>query len=307
MGFLSSNIVWILIIIAVLAALILLIFFLSRMEKNLGKKLALIRRDRNGEYIEKLKKLNKSGLNPEKALDSISIIAKEFFNEAFNMPRNAEYFDLIEKFKKMEEKDCETFCILINDLSYSGKKIEKKEINSLLGMLEEIINKNKIISKEEKNQAISIIPRVKKQGKIKSSSKWKNRIKEIGSYMEEINRILYRFSKNPKMIEITKYDLDSWEYYDYIRENKKDFNKINSSLANLKQIHKKFKIIFGELYKESNNEQRIELKKFADNWSSEQSKVSKGITNPFKNQIIASKVLEKYITKLRDIILARFP
>ena len=306
MGFLLNNIGWILIIILVLAMLILLIFFLSRMEKNLGKKLALKERDKNSEYIMRLKKLSESRLNPEKALDSISIIAKEFFNEAFNLPLNAEYSELTEKFKKMEEKDCETFCILINDLSYSGKEIEKDEIKSLLDMLEKIIRKNKIISKEEKKQEISIIQYVKKQGKIKSSSKWKNRIKEIDSYRGEINRILYSFSMNPKIFEITNYEFGSEKYYDYIRKNKKDFNEINSLLANLKQIHKKFKIIFSELYKESDNEQRIELKKFANNWYNEQSDALKSITNPFKNQLIASNVLEKYMAKLEVIILTKF-
>jgi len=314
-----KGIMYLFLAIILLTLAIILLYFL---EKKINKRVEQIKNDRNVFYKKEIKKLIEIKLVKERMLEHINNLAREFFREAFDIPSSMEYSEMIEKFKNMGKREAISFCNLLSEVEYSGEPIDKNKIRALLRLLEKIIEKNKIISqeeKEEKKQATPIIPDVRKQenpiestieklpqGKIKGSFKWKNRIKEIDFYREEISRILYSFSMNPKMFEITNYEFGSEKYYDYIKKNKKDFNEIISLLANLKHIHKKFKMIFGELYKESDNEQRIELKKFANKWYNEQLDALKGITNPFKNQLVASKVLEKYMAKLGVIILTRF-
>jgi len=329
-----KGVMYVFLAIVILILVVILLYFL---EKKVRKKIEQIKSDRNTFYKKEIKNLIGIKLSEEKMLGQINSLAKEFFREAFDIPYSMEYSEMIEKFKTMRKREAISFCNLISELEYSGHPLDKNKIQSLLRLLEKIIEKNRIISQEEKGKKrkeIPIIPEVKTpdlrkehkeflsvqkqekpieipmekipQGKTRSSFKWKNRIKEIDFYREEINRILYSFSMKPKMFDITRYEFGSEEYHDYIRENKKEFNDIISLLANLKHIHKKFKMIFGELYKESDNEQRIELKKFADKWHNEQSDALKGITNPFKNQLVASKVLEKYMTKLGVMILTRF-
>ncbi len=137
-------------IVLILAILVLIFFVLRMIEKKFQIKLRLQKKSRNLFYIKKVKKLSKSKIKPEEFLDSINDTARDFFKEAFELPYSLEYLELIDEFRKIEEKECISFCRLISEISYSGEKIEKEEIKALIKLLGKIVEKNKILSKEEK-------------------------------------------------------------------------------------------------------------------------------------------------------------
>lgn len=136
-------------IISILVILALILVFLILIEKKLKQKLKLQRNSRNLFYKRKIKRLNRLKLKPQEFLDSINDIARDFFKEAFDLPYNLEYSELVSEFEKRKKEDCVAFCKLISELNYSGKKIEKNKLITLSKLLEKIIDKNKIDSENK--------------------------------------------------------------------------------------------------------------------------------------------------------------
>jgi len=137
-------------LVLIIGILLLIIVILKIIEKSYRIRLELRKRDRNIFYRRELKKLREIKDHPEKVLDSANIIARGFFKEAFELPYNLEYLELVEEFRKSGKGDCVDFCNLISELSYSGDEISQEKIDRLLFLLEKIIQNNRILSEEDK-------------------------------------------------------------------------------------------------------------------------------------------------------------
>lgn len=166
-------------IISILAILFVILLFLIILEKKFRKKFKLQKKSRNLFYKRKIKKLSKLKLNPQEFLDAINNLARDFFEEAFDLPDHLEYSELINEFKKTGKKECITFCGLTSELSYSGKSIEKNKLSVLIKLLEKIVEKNKILSEEEKKEMKGIKEEKEKKDKIKEKRQKKKEIKEL--------------------------------------------------------------------------------------------------------------------------------
>ena len=118
--------------------IILVLIFIYFYKKN--KK---IYRDINSEqtrynlFKERLENIEDSVENPEKDLEKISRLAKDFFKEYYNLSPNLTYLELSIKFKDNPKKS--VFCKEISDLNYSGNKIKSEQIDDLKQTLREII------------------------------------------------------------------------------------------------------------------------------------------------------------------------
>lgn len=137
-------------IVLVLAILFLVVIILRIVEREFQIKLVLKRKDRNLFYRKELENLSGMNMSLEKTVSRANIIARDFFREAFNLPYNLEYSELIAQFRKIGNKECITFSKLISELNYSGEKITEKQVRILINLLARIIQKNKILSDEEK-------------------------------------------------------------------------------------------------------------------------------------------------------------
>ncbi len=136
-------------IIVILISLALIALILMLVERKIRRKIKLQVNNRNLFYRTKLKNKAKLTTKPEETLDSINKIARDFFKEAFNLPYNLEYSELIEHFRKKGKKECASFCYLMLMLSYSGEKIKSDKLNDLKKLLDGIIKENKITAGEK--------------------------------------------------------------------------------------------------------------------------------------------------------------
>ncbi len=137
-------------LVLVVGILFLVVVILKIIEKSYKVRLELRKRDRNIFYRRELKNLGDMKGPPEKVLDRTNIIARGFFKEAFGLPYNLEYLELLEEFRKSGKKECIDFCKLISELNYSGEEISREKIARLLSLLEKIMQNNRILSEEDK-------------------------------------------------------------------------------------------------------------------------------------------------------------
>ena len=137
-------------LVLIIGILFLVIVILRIIEKNYKVRLELRRKDRNIFYKRELKNLRSIQGPPEKILDRANIVARGFFKEAFDLPYNLEYLELLEEFRKSGKRDCIDFCELISELNYSGNEISPGKISLLLSLLDKIIQNNRIFSEEDK-------------------------------------------------------------------------------------------------------------------------------------------------------------
>lgn len=137
-------------ILLIIGILFLVIIILKIIEKGLRGRLSLRLSDRNLFYRREIKRLSKSKANPEKILEGLNNLARDFFKEAFDFSYHLEYSELIPKFKNLRKKECITFCKMISKLNYSGEEVKKEKLDVLMNLLRKIIEGNRILTDAEK-------------------------------------------------------------------------------------------------------------------------------------------------------------
>jgi len=195
----------------VIAVLILIIFVIILLERKLKRMIELRKKSRIFYYRKEIKKLNKL-INPQKALDAINELAKNFFKEAFNLPHSLEYSELTEEFRKTGKKECISFCKLLLELNYSGEKIKKEQLKALISLLEKIVEKNRIPGEEALEEA-----KRKEEEKQKIIEKYKP--KKI--FKEKILPKIKNLREKTQKIKLPKLKLEEEE----IKEKAKEIEK----------------------------------------------------------------------------------
>jgi hypothetical protein len=120
------------------------IIILHLLERKLEKKFISRKYDKNAYYQRKLIQLKESNESLDKKIDKLNSIARDFFKEAFDIPYNLEYSEIIGKLKKQQKNNLITFSKLMIELSYTGKKIKQQEFNKTLNLFKKIVHENKI-------------------------------------------------------------------------------------------------------------------------------------------------------------------
>lgn len=319
----------------IILILVLVIIILQIIEKSLRKKLELRKKDRNLYYQRELKKIARLDASPEETLDSLNNLARNFFKEAFGLSQTLEYSELKEEFKKMKKIDCVNFADLMLELNYSGLKVEKSEIHSLIKMFERIIYANKIgefyqeiqprktkslvlrklVKGSQKmiKKELALDLREKQETKIEeketkaTAGKWRIKIKEIDALREEINKVLNDITTDKKISEVSNLNISSENYLpELIKKYPEEFDRIREMSARLKEIYKKFSLLYNDLQRYTNSEQEQDIRNIIEDWRKRQERAIESMKNPLKQQIVSSKILEEYLTKLRLIILLKF-
>ena len=136
-----KEIFWLLIIIIILVAVIIA---LKVLEKRFRKVIELRKNSKSLLYRKEIRNLKNYGEDPERLVDSIDNIARNFFKDAFDFDYNLEYSELAEKFTQLKKEDGVNFCNLMFSLNYSGEKIDREKLAELIDLLDKIIRKNRI-------------------------------------------------------------------------------------------------------------------------------------------------------------------
>jgi hypothetical protein len=196
-------------ILIIIAILLIIIIALIVFEQRLKRVLRMHKESRNLFYRNKVRELRMEPGSPQEKLEKINETAREYFKEAFNMPLNTGYLELVEEFRKRNNELCERFCRMISGLNYSGEIVDEYVVDELLTMLKRIVEENEIHSKEEdlvlkqlkeeKNMKQNNFIR-RPQEQIKTSIKPNNYFNDsIGNQIRpELKDRLDLRSKNPK-------------------------------------------------------------------------------------------------------------
>lgn len=177
-------------ILLVLAILFLVIIILRIVEKELWIRLQLRKKDRNLFYRREIKELSGLRTSPEATLNYINRLARGFFIEAFGIPYNIEYSELIDEFRRIRRKECVSFCKLILELNYSGEKVTNNQLEILITLLKKIIGENKILTKEEKESGEK--KKAKEKIKEEKTKKLEERIDKYKKFLSPISKLKYR-------------------------------------------------------------------------------------------------------------------
>ncbi|HLD55858.1 MAG TPA: hypothetical protein VJB35_06365 [Candidatus Nanoarchaeia archaeon] len=141
-----SIFIYIIIFIAIIVGIVL--FILHRIEKDLKEKMLQAKNDPNKIYLQKIGRLK--GDNPQKVLEEINQITKDFFKDAFKVRLFRGYNKIIESLSQEKNKPEINYCNLLNHALYSGEAPNKKTNEVLIRFFRLIILNNKIIAKVQK-------------------------------------------------------------------------------------------------------------------------------------------------------------
>lgn len=125
-----------------IAALVLIAVIIAAIEKKL-KKSVLKRISRNASYQRKIKSIEKEK-DPQIIIDSLNLLARKFFREAFGLDSSLEYSELIEQLSIMKKEDCTKLSESIQNALYSGEKLSKKQLLPVFSLFRKVINANPI-------------------------------------------------------------------------------------------------------------------------------------------------------------------
>lgn len=130
----------------IIAAIFVII--VSIIEKKLIKAVIKGKNKRDIFYQMQFKAIDKT--NPEKTIQSMDTVARNFFAEAFKTTEK-DYTNLKQAFKKNKNKKAEDFCNLMIEMLYSPEK-NYGEIEKALNLLNEIILSTHISLKLEQEE-----------------------------------------------------------------------------------------------------------------------------------------------------------
>ena len=124
-----------------LILLVVLIIILSLINKNLEKKVIIKEKEKEKEskLLKEIENLKASKSQPKIALDSINIIARNFFSENFNINKSLDYSEIMDTFQENKNKKAVSFCEEMLEALYAGRKINEAKINQLISSLENLI------------------------------------------------------------------------------------------------------------------------------------------------------------------------
>ena len=145
-----SIFIYIIIFIAIIVGIVL--FILHRIEKDLKEKMLQAKNDPNKIYLQKIGRLK--GDNPQKVLEEINQITKDFFKDAFKVRLFRGYNKIIESLSQEKNKPEINYCNLLNHALYSGEAPNKKTNEVLIRFFRLIILNNKIIAKVQKKDVL---------------------------------------------------------------------------------------------------------------------------------------------------------
>ncbi|MBU0467289.1 MAG: hypothetical protein KJ718_00640 [Nanoarchaeota archaeon] len=124
-----------------LGALVLIVaavIGLTLVEKTLRKKAVLKQKEEDKYLLRRVRSVRILRSEPQRFLSSIDGLAREFFEEEFQV-NGVGYSCLIKKLEKANNRNAVKFCKLMQEALYSGEKLTNEKLNLLFGKLSYLI------------------------------------------------------------------------------------------------------------------------------------------------------------------------
>ncbi len=189
-SFLTPWTIFLIALIIVVGAIIIL----TIIEKRLNRKILKKKMEEENSFQKRINALKQMPLKPEKLLNSIDNIGREFFEKKYKTNRNSKYSNLIEFFEKNKDTVAMKFCERMQESLYGGEKLAPQKVNFLLSNLDFLINSEKrpevkpIEEKNIKKVSLSKILNQARKNPEKSNINNKN-VQKIRDYLSDgLNR-----------------------------------------------------------------------------------------------------------------------
>lgn len=129
-------------IVLVIVILGIIVFYLISINKKLKKRIEL-EKNRFILYKRGLSILDNKNTLIKSDLETLNKLARDFFEERFNIGYTLSYLEISEIFKKEGLDERVHFCDRMAEILYAGEKVEQEEIRDLIHILQDIIEKYK--------------------------------------------------------------------------------------------------------------------------------------------------------------------
>ena len=225
----------ILILIASFIVLMIIVVTLIVINRRLKRavKIGETNLEKEAKTRQEINLLRNSNDFPEKILNDLSNIARNFLYDAFKLKKNADYYELMQAFKDKKRMEIYSFCKKMTDILYSGEKVRKETVNSL-------IEEFNFIYEEE-------YPKMLMQNKIKEVKiKTEYHDNEAERYAHELSKV----NETRVMEEYQNLQRKFESVYEHVKKlgTKEDLDRLEkirkSLIISTNEYHKdKFKII----------------------------------------------------------------
>lgn len=131
-----------------LAAILLVgiaIVVLTIIERRLNRRLVLRKQEEESSIDKKLRYLPRIEEDPKKFLKYLDEIAREFFEEHFQIGSREKYSDLIGLFEERKEPHIAKFCSNMQEVLYSGERLDKEKLEFLSRNLKFLVGRERKI------------------------------------------------------------------------------------------------------------------------------------------------------------------
>jgi hypothetical protein len=132
------NIITLLSILLVGSILLIIIFFLIKLNSKLQSWIDL-EKLRIYYYKNEIDKFDKS-LPANDNLEKLNKIARDFFNERYGLRYNLTYMELAVRYRRLSKETHAQFCDLMNELIYSGRRITSDDFEKVLKLFRDIVD-----------------------------------------------------------------------------------------------------------------------------------------------------------------------
>lgn len=129
--------VFLIALILVVAAIIIL----TVLERRLRRQVIVKKEMEDTYYRRKLEAVKALRNEPPKFLAAIDDVAREFFDEKFNIT-GARYSDLIEKFRKEKNESAIKFGEVMQETLYSGEKLTNEKLDFLFSRMQQLVRES---------------------------------------------------------------------------------------------------------------------------------------------------------------------
>ncbi|MFW5846716.1 MAG: hypothetical protein ACOCUU_01015 [Nanoarchaeota archaeon] len=200
------------------------------------------------------------------------------------------------------------FTRIMNPIKNKIKKTkEKKEENNKIKNEELIDNEiNKFENNNLPDKKIKKGKRKKEKGKFetyKPNIELKSKIKKnIKEYKEKIKKEFEETYSDKNILRLTKKDISQNGIKDFIDKNPKEYEKIKKLDITFKEVYKNLENTLNEIYENSELDTRIKIKILLRKWALKQNNNLQNIENPYKQQLISSRIFLKYLSKIEEIV-----
>lgn len=250
-------------------------------------------------YINEIKKVktDKSSKDEREKLNKLSLTAKNFFSEFFNLNKNLSYSELIEKFEKLNKYDYINFCKEMLDEYYSEQQVSNEKVNYLAdSLVKRILEERKINLKQDKKTQESGEKNI-----------WKSELNNFICHKNEAKNAINKFYQNKKIMELSRKAIKSeHEAFDLLRKNPEIYQELKNLSSILKKMYYFLSSLMNIDYKKGDKHTKKQIKNLIKNWQLKKKKIFEQEKNPVKQHIIDYYLIDEYFRKFMKITKPEF-